>query len=234
MTLATVLTALAIVAGTAAVAVLCAFLSSLLDPGQRDGREAALLAALPGRSECGACGYDSCELLAKALASKATATAMSATSATSHAEAAMTAVSPACPAGGVKTARRLAKIMGTDSTPPEIYKRHIARSACPPTCAKAGRVYEYRGLPSCVLQAYLPSGGAKSCKYACYGLGDCVRACRFAAISTESGVAVVDENLCTACGLCVGKCPQKLLSIAPYDSQEEIACPAPKKGRTMM
>jgi Na+-translocating ferredoxin:NAD+ oxidoreductase RNF subunit RnfB len=208
MPFASVPTVLLIVVITIAAAILLAFLSSLLDPSQSDVTAEAVLYALP-RRDCGACGYASCERLAAAVASGEAGVC-------------------ACPAGGVKTARRLAKIMEKESF---AYTRYTARTACTATCAKAGRLYEYSGLGSCAWQTYLPGGGAKSCKHACHGLGDCAKVCRVAAISTESGTAVIDENRCTACGLCVSKCPQKLLTILPYDHKEEIACPAPKKGK---
>jgi Na+-translocating ferredoxin:NAD+ oxidoreductase RNF subunit RnfB len=215
MTLATVLTTLAVSGGTVAIAVLCAFLSSLLDQGLRGGKREALLYALPRRADCGACGHASCENLAAALADGAEGATVGART---------------CPVGGVKTARQLAAILGVEAASSP-YIRHIAHSVCPPSCPKGGRAYVYSGLPSCALQLYMPGGGAKSCKAACYGLGDCARACRFAAISTAGGVAVIDENLCTGCGLCVDKCPQRLLAVQPYNNREETPCPAARKGR---
>lgn len=53
----------------------------------------------------------------------------------------------------------------------------------------------------------------KNCKAACIGCSACVRACEFGAVTVENFLATVDETKCTACGKCVGACPQKIISV---------------------
>ena len=48
-------------------------------------------------------------------------------------------------------------------------------------------------------------GGPKACSFGCMGLGDCVKACPFGAITiNQAGVARVDPDKCQSCGKCLG------------------------------
>ena len=53
------------------------------------------------------------------------------------------------------------------------------------------------------------------CKYGCLGKGDCEAACKFDAIHVDpvKGIAVVDEDKCTACGSCVKACPKGIIEL---------------------
>ena len=62
------------------------------------------------------------------------------------------------------------------------------------------------------------------CKYSCLGLGDCVKACRYGAISNESGVAVVDTDKCVGCGDCYRACPRGKIDMVPFIGVKQSAC----------
>ena len=63
----------------------------------------------------------------------------------------------------------------------------------------------------------VPGQGEKACSYGCLGLGSCVSACQFDALSIEDGIAKVDPEKCVACGQCVKACPKNLITMIPYD-----------------
>jgi ferredoxin len=58
-------------------------------------------------------------------------------------------------------------------------------------------IFDYSGAETCKAAALL-AGGFKRCPYACLGLGDCMRACKYGAISIDKnkGVAVIDYAKC--------------------------------------
>mgnify|MGYP000865799362 CR=1 FL=1 len=56
--------------------------------------------------------------------------------------------------------------------------------------------------------------GMLQCSSGCLGLGSCVSSCSFDAIQiNDNGVAEVDAETCTGCGLCVKTCPQNLITL---------------------
>lgn len=85
------------------------------------------------------------------------------------------------------------------------------------------RRYTYVGAPDC-LAAGLLAGGPTVCEYACLGLGTCAFVCKYGAISTNSGVAVVDTEKCTGCGECAEACPRGVIEIVPADAEEKVRC----------
>jgi heterodisulfide reductase subunit A-like polyferredoxin len=53
----------------------------------------------------------------------------------------------------------------------------------------------------------------------CSGCGTCVEeACLFQAISVDDGKAVINEDVCRACGRCVSFCPEEAVEITIEDS----------------
>ena len=82
------------------------------------------------------------------------------------------------------------------------------------------------GFSSCreVVDAKVDLDGMDVCEYACFGFGDCVKACRFDAISTDSGIAKIDPEKCVGCGDCVHACPQHKIESVPYFGVKQAAC----------
>lgn len=185
---------------------LLAALASRFLSVKKDERIDLIVAELP-KANCGGCGYAGCE---------------------SYAQAIVTAGAPVnkCPVGGDAAAAAVAKIMGVES---EKTVRMRAQVLCSGTTSLANRKYNYAGLEDCLSVAKL-GNGPKECPYGCIGLGTCVKACQFGAIKVENGVAVVEYEKCHACGMCVSACPQKLITLLPFDTEIWVGCRSHDKG----
>ncbi|BDC93461.1 hypothetical protein [Treponema bryantii] len=66
-------------------------------------------------------------------------------------------------------------------------------------------------------------GSSLDCKYACLGLGDCVKICPQEAIKIENMTAIITNNCC-GCGKCVSICPQKIIDLIPTDTKKAVVC----------
>ncbi len=66
-------------------------------------------------------------------------------------------------------------------------------------------------------------GSSLDCKYACLGLGDCVKICPQEAIIIKNMTAVITSNCC-GCGKCVSVCPQNIISLLPTDTKRALVC----------
>lgn len=169
----------------------------------------AIRDVLPG-ANCGGCGYPGCDGCADAIA-------------------AGKAPINACPVGGAGVADQIAAIMGVEAA--DASARKVARVRCQGTSDNCKVKYDYTGLKDCVA-ASLVNDGPKSCKFACLGLGTCVKACAFDAIHIDEqrGIAVVDTEKCVACGKCVASCPKGVLELAPATAPVKLLCHSAEKG----
>ena len=141
--------------------------------------------AMPG-ANCGGCGFAGCRAFADA--------AVKATSLDGQ----------YCPVGGDAVMQKVASILGFTV---EAKAPQLAVVRCNGSCANRPRTNEYDGVQSCRVKAALYSGDT-GCSYGCLGCGDCAAACQFGALSMDpqTGLPVVDEEKCTACGACVKAC----------------------------
>jgi Na+-translocating ferredoxin:NAD+ oxidoreductase RNF subunit RnfB len=154
--------------------------------------------ALPG-ANCGGCGFPGCDGYAAAVAAGGDITL--------------------CTAGGRAAADALAAIMGVSaaSVVPLVSVR----------CCLGGKDIAlprgiYTGLESC--RGAKIAGGTKLCAWGCLGFGDCVRVCKFGALSMgDDGLPVVDRAKCTGCKVCVAECPQGILRVTPGDKKTILA-----------
>jgi len=170
-----------------------------------DEREAAVREALPG-ANCGACGYAGCDQYAKALVEGG--------------------VKPnLCIPGGNDAAKLISEIMGL---PFEAAAQRKARVHCSGTPDNAPDCMEYVGPASCVAAKSFYSG-KKACSHGCLGFGDCVKACSFGAIEIKDGIAVVNEELCSACGACAKACPSGCIEVGPV-GRVFVSCNSTDKG----
>lgn len=151
---------------------------------------AAVEAALPG-ANCGGCGFAGCSANAVAIVEgKSAATS--------------------CVAGGEDVAAAIAAALGVSM---EAKEPDFARPDCTYGMEQAETRFRYMGLSDCRAAAAL-HGGAKVCKIGCLGLGTCVRACPFDALSMgPDGIPVVDESKCTGCGTCERICPKHIIRL---------------------
>lgn len=170
-----------------------------------DERQEKIREALPG-ANCGACGFSGCDGYAKAINDG-------------------TAEPNLCTAGGEATAKALSEILGADIKT----EKKVAFVKCNHGPDKAVHDYAYSGAVSCAGAAML-WGGPLGCKYGCMGLGDCVNACDYGAITVTDGTAAVNKDLCVGCTKCAKVCPKNIIEIVPCSKQPTVACSNKQKG----
>lgn len=175
---------------------------------QVDPRVSAIIEALPG-ANCGGCGMPGCGGYADAIVNGGAAI-------------------DRCAPGGAGTVQKIAAIMGVTASAGEPKKAVIL-------CQSGGfnnsnKKYEYKGIESCRAAAYL-SGGPNACSYGCLGLNDCMRACKFDAISLdENNDRVIDMAKCVGCGACVKACPKAIIELIPQSKTVQVKCHSCEKG----
>jgi NADPH-dependent glutamate synthase beta subunit-like oxidoreductase/NAD-dependent dihydropyrimidine dehydrogenase PreA subunit len=155
-----------------------------------DPKVLAIDDVLPG-ANCGGCGLPGCTANAQAIVSgKASVNS--------------------CVAAGDDVAQAIAAIMGVSVTDKE---PEFAAPGCYYGNAKADLNYEYQGIRDCRAGAML-LGGMKVCHIGCLGLGTCVTACNFNALSMgPNGLPVVNQENCTGCGACERICPKNIIRL---------------------
>lgn len=186
--------------------VLLAFASKKFEV-EVDPRQVQVRAALPG-ANCGGCGYAGCDAYAEAVVADG-------------------ARINACAPGGAALVETLAAIMGLDATAEE---PKVAFLKCLGSPDKTVKNSVYVGVCDCRQAAVVPGKGPHSCQFGCMGLGTCVRACVFGAMSIENGLAVVDIEKCVGCGTCAAQCPRDVLTLVPRKAKVTIACNSTFKG----
>ena len=160
------------------------------------------------QANCGGCGYAGC---------------------INFAEAVVKGEAPAngCVVGGEDVAREIGKILGIKV---EAGVRKVAVVKCSGSSDKCGVKFNYYGVRDC-RAANSVGGGFKNCSYGCLGLGSCVNACPFGAISIgENGLPVVDEEICTGCGNCVKVCPRNIIELVPVNKKVRVLCVSKDRG----
>lgn len=75
---------------------------------------------------------------------------------------------------------------------------------------------------NCLMMKSVHSSGT-DCKFACIGLGDCVRVCPQQAISIVNRTAVI-SSLCCGCGRCAAICPQNIIKLVPKNTETIVMC----------
>lgn len=162
-------------------------------------------------ANCGACGYAGCDAYAQAVVKGEADISL-------------------CTPGGQATLDALAAIMHKEAAVAEV---QVARVLCQGETGVVKPRYDYKGPKTCHMAVSL-SGGPNLCNWSCVGLGDCVRVCRFDAMKIENGIVVIDENKCTACGMCVLECPRSVLRLLPKAARVTVRCrneARPKEAR---
>lgn len=158
-------------------------------------------AALPNIN-CGACGYPACSGFAKAVAKGLSQPT-------------------GCIPGGSKTAHAIADILGITV---KVEEAEMAVVHCKGGLKEAAERSLYDGIIDC--HAAIAAGnGSKVCADGCLGLGSCVSACPFNALSVNPNkVAVVAPDKCNGCGKCVASCPRNIISLIPRVHKIFLAC----------
>lgn len=159
---------------------------------EEDPRIEEVESVLPG-ANCGGCGFPGCHGFADACVKSTSLDGK------------------LCPVGGQPVMSKIATILGmsvADSQP------KVAVVRCNGSCSNRQKKNNFDGVKSCRISNQLYAGET-DCAFGCLGFGDCVEACKFDAIhiNTETGLPVVDEDKCTACGLCAKICPKHVIEL---------------------
>ena len=157
---------------------------------EEDPRIEEVAGCLAG-ANCGGCGYAGCADYAKAVVMDGVPC-------------------DKCAPGGPKAAAAIAKIMGGEASAVE--KKAVVQ--CQGNSEHCKPSYDYKGIQTCAAAAAL-YGGPKTCTFACIGLGDCTKVCKFDAIHVVDGVAKVDKDKCTGCGATANNSPKPVVKQAP-------------------
>ena len=176
-----------------------------------DPKVSAVRECLAG-ANCGGCGFAGCDAYAAAVA-------------------AGEAPTNKCVAGGAAAAEKVAAVMGVEAS---AATKMVAFVPCAGETGVAARRFNYSGPQNC--QSAMLFGGRdnKDCKFACVGLGNCVKACQFGAMNIVNGVAKVDRDKCVGCGACAEACPKKMIRLVPYDQKVIPTCSSKEKGAVVM
>ena len=161
-----------------------------------DPKVLAITDALPG-ANCGGCGNAGCAAAAEAIAGGSASASI-------------------CVAGGFEVAQAVGEIMGqkVEEREPE-----FSRTSCSYGVGKADPIFSYNGASDCQAAVML-YGGSKLCSIGCIGLGSCVKACQFGALSIgDDNLPVVDYNRCVGCGACVDACPKQIVALTSHAMQ---------------
>lgn len=147
---------------------------------------------LPG-ANCGGCGLAGCRAFAEALVKAKSFDGLS------------------CPVGGNALVADIAPLLGVEAVEKD---PEIAVVRCNGTFENAKAKIRYDGPATCTFAHNLFSGES-GCPHSCLGLGDCVISCTFDAIfiDQKTGLPVVSEEKCVACGACVKACPRSIIEL---------------------
>lgn len=178
-----------VMGGLATVAAVSLGIAARIFHVEEDPRIKGVADLLPG-ANCGGCGFAGCAACAAAIISGK-------------------AEVSACVVGQTEVAQQIASYLGFElvDTEPQV--------ACPECSGgiRAMKKYEYSGFDDC-RAAMLYYRGPTVCEHGCLGLGTCVRACKFGAISMgPEGLPVFDPGRCLGCGACAVACPKGIISI---------------------
>ncbi len=167
---------------------------------------------LPG-ANCGGCGFAGCRNFAEAIVKAGNFENLQ------------------CPVGGNTIILDIAPILGivADERAPQ-----IAVVRCNGSNTNALKKVKYDGASTCLFANNL-FAGESGCPFGCLGLGDCVFSCKFDAIYIDetTGLPVVSNEKCVACGACMKACPRKIIEIRNKNKKDRriyVSCINQEKG----
>jgi electron transport complex protein RnfB len=169
-------------------------------------------AELPA-ANCGGCGYAGCRNLAETMVKSEILDGLY------------------CPVGGNEVMAKIAKILGREAVAQEA---RVAVLRCNGTCEFRPKTSHYDGVSSCAVVSLLYRGET-GCGFGCLGCGDCAVSCSFDALHMDllTGLPVVDDKKCTACGACIKACPKNLFELRKRwkgDKKIYVACMNKDRG----
>jgi len=198
--------------GIGAVSALILFFVAQRFKIYEDPRIDTVAGILPG-ANCGGCGFAGCRNLAEAIVKAENMDGLY------------------CPVGRDEVMNKIAAVLGRTAGE---HAPMVAVVRCNGTPENRQRTNRYDGAQHCAIAHALYTGEG-GCPHGCLGYGDCVAACKFDAIhiDKDTGLPVVDEEKCTACGACVKACPRKIIELrkkAPKGRKIYVSCVNEEKG----
>jgi RnfABCDGE-type electron transport complex B subunit len=177
-----------------------------------DPRIDEVQAILPA-ANCGGCGFAGCRNFAEALVKSESFDGLN------------------CPVGGGTVMGQIASMLGKSAP---VVDPLVAVLLCNGTPEYRPRTSTYDGASDCRISNSLYIGET-DCSYGCMSLGDCVRSCTFGAMYMDpaTGLPVIIDDKCVACGACVKACPRNLIELrkkAKKDRKIYVACSNCDKG----
>lgn len=136
-----------------------------------------------------------------------------------------------CPVGGNDLMADVASILGRDAVAQD---PQVAVLLCNGKCDNRPKTNIYDGATTCAITSSV-YGGDTGCSFGCLGHGDCVDVCNFDALhmDSETGLPVVTDEKCTACGACVKACPKDLFELRKRNKRDRkiyVSCKNEDKG----
>lgn len=207
-----ILTAVLVLGLTGLVLGLVLYVVSRQFKVEEDPRVGQILELLPA-ANCGGCGFPGCAAFAEACVKQDSMDGLK------------------CSVCKREVMHRIAAIAGHDI---ELGVEKVAVVRCSGSCANRPSVRSYDGAKSCAI-ANMMNGGETGCFYGCLGCGDCVSVCTFDAIKMDpdTGLPVVDQEKCTACGKCAKACPRNIIELRnrnKMDRRVYVSCVNKDKG----
>ncbi|HNX77854.1 MAG TPA: RnfABCDGE type electron transport complex subunit B [Candidatus Rifleibacterium sp.] len=170
------------------------------------------LELMPG-ANCGGCGYPGCAAMAEAIVKKGVPV-------------------ETCPVISSLNRRRVEELLGL-TKPGDEAKKPVFKAAlikCNGLDSDEYKKFEYLGVANCQA-AVLLQNGPWLCPHRCMGLGSCVAACPFGAITIgPHHLPVVNEDKCTACGNCLRACPKQIIELVDKEKVVHVKCNSIERG----